>query len=88
MAENKKERIKELVDALNRAARAYYMDAEEIMPNIEYDRMYDELLDLEKETGIVLSNSPSQNVGYEIVSDLPKERHPSRMLSLDKTKSR
>ncbi len=88
MAENKKERIKELVDALNRAARAYYMDAEEIMPNIEYDRMYDELLDLEKETGIILSNSPSQNVGYEIVSDLPKERHPSRMLSLDKTKSR
>lgn len=88
MAENKKERIKELVDALNRAARAYYMDAEEIMPNIEYDRMYDELLELEKETGIVLSNSPSQNVGYEIVSDLPKERHPSRMLSLDKTKSR
>jgi DNA ligase (NAD+) len=64
------------------------MDAEEIMPNIEYDRMYDELLDLEKETGIILSNSPTQNVGYEIVSDLPKERHPSRMLSLDKTKSR
>lgn len=88
VTENKKARIKELVDGLNRAARAYYMDAEEIMPNIEYDRMYDELLDLEKETGIILSNSPTQNVGYEIVSDLPKERHPSRMLSLDKTKSR
>ena len=85
---NKKERIKWLIDRLNLAARAYYQDAEEIMPNIEYDALYDELLALEKETGIIFANSPSQNVGYEILSDLPKERHPSRMLSLDKTKDR
>jgi DNA ligase (NAD+) len=84
----KKERIKELIKKLNEASKAYYMDAQEIMPNIEYDAMYDELLALEKETGIIMANSPTQNVGYEIVSDLPKERHPSRMLSLDKTKSR
>ena len=86
--EDKRARMKFLVDRLNAASKAYYQDAEEIMPNIEYDAMYDELLALEKETGIILSGSPSQNVGYEILSDLPKERHPSRMLSLDKTKSR
>ncbi len=85
---DKKARIKWLIDRLNLAAKAYYQDAEEIMPNIEYDALYDELLDLEKETGIIFANSPSQNVGYEILSDLPKERHPSRMLSLDKTKDR
>ena len=85
---DKKARIKWLIDRLNLAARAYYQDAEEIMPNIEYDALYDELLALEKETGIIFANSPSQNVGYEILSDLPKERHPSRMLSLDKTKDR
>ncbi len=84
----KLDRIRFLVDRLNEASRAYYMDAQEIMPNIEYDAMYDELLDLEEETGIILSNSPSQNVGYEILSDLPKEKHPSRMLSQNKTKSR
>ena len=85
---DKKARIRWLIDRLNLAARAYYQDAEEIMPNIEYDALYDELLALEKETGIIFANSPSQNVGYEILSDLPKERHPSRMLSLDKTKDR
>ncbi len=86
--DDKLERIKFLVGRLNEASRAYYQDAREIMPNIEYDAMYDELLELEKETGIILSNSPSQNVGYEILSDLPKERHPQRMLSQNKTKSR
>lgn len=85
---DKTQRVRELVELLNRASRAYYADAEEIMPNIEYDRLYDELSDLEKETGIVLSSSPTQHVGYEVVSELPKERHPSPMLSLDKTKSR
>lgn len=85
---DKKQEIKDRIEVLNRAARAYYMDAEEIMPNIEYDRLYDELAALEKETGIIFANSPTQNVGYEVVSELPKERHPSRMLSLDKTKSR
>ena len=85
---DKKQQIKEKVDLLNRAARAYYQDAEEIMPNLEYDRLYDELRALEEETGIILGNSPTQKVGYEVVSDLPKERHPSKMLSLDKTKSR
>jgi len=86
--DEKRERIKWLIARLDEAAKAYYQDAEEIMPNIEYDALYDELLALEKETGIVFANSPSQNVGYEILSDLPKERHPSRMLSLDKTKDR
>src|SRR5699024_7051662 len=68
--------------------RAYYRDAEEIMSNLEYDRLYDELLALEKETGIILAGSPTQKVGYEVLSNLPKERHPERMLSLDKTKDR
>ena len=67
---DKKARIKWLIDRLNLAARAYYQDAEEIMPNIEYDALYDELLALEKETGIIFANSPSQNVGYEILSDV------------------
>jgi DNA ligase (NAD+) len=78
--------IKEKVEELNRAARAYYQEDREIMSNLEYDKLYDELLELEKETGIILSNSPTQNVGYEILSELPKERHESSMLSLDKTK--
>jgi DNA ligase (NAD+) len=63
------------------------VDAVEIMPNIEYDKLYDELLELEKETNVVLSNSPTQNVGYEIAGELPKKAHESPMLSLDKTKS-
>lgn len=86
--EDKKNLIKEKIDILNRAAKAYYQDATEIMSNLEYDRLYDELVALEEETGIILANSPTQNVGYEILSELPKERHPSRMLSLDKTKDR
>lgn len=83
----KKKRIKELVEILNKATKSYYVDAVEIMPNIEYDKLYDELLELEKETNVVLSNSPTQNVGYEIAGELPKKAHESPMLSLDKTKS-
>ena len=83
---DKKERIKELVDILNKASKAYYQDAKEIMRNFEYDALYDELVQLEKDTGIVLANSPTVNVGYEVVSELPKEQHESPMLSLDKTK--
>lgn len=84
--EDKLTLIKEKVDKLNEAGRAYYSESREIMSNFEYDKLYDELLTLEKETGIVLSNSPTINVGYEVLSELPKERHPSPMLSLDKTK--
>ena len=84
---DKKKRIKELVEILNKAAKSYYVDAVEIMPNIEYDKLYDELLELEKETNVVLSNSPTQNVGYEIAGELPKKAHESPMLSLDKTNS-
>ena len=79
-------RIKELVELLNKASKAYYQDAKEIMSNFEYDKLYDELCRLEEEMGMVLSNSPTVNVGYEVVSELPKEQHESRMLSLDKTK--
>lgn len=85
---DRKQEIREKIDILNRAAKAYYQDGIEIMPNIEYDRLYDELRELERETGIVFANSPTRNVGYEVLSELPRERHPSRMLSLDKTKSR
>lgn len=83
---NKIERIKELVTLLNEAGQAYYSESREIMSNFEYDRLYDELVTLETETGFLLSNSPTQNVGYEVLSELPKERHPEPMLSLDKTK--
>ena len=86
MGQSKNERMKELVDLLNKASRAYYQEAQEIMSNYEYDRLYDELKELEDELGITLSNSPTVNVGYEVVSELPKERHESPMLSLDKTK--
>ena len=81
-----KERIEELVRILNEASKAYYQQDTEIMSNQEYDALYDELAALEKETGIVMANSPTVNVGYEVVSSLPKEPHPSPMLSLDKTK--
>ncbi|MDO4488107.1 MAG: NAD-dependent DNA ligase LigA [Eubacteriales bacterium] len=81
------ERIRELIDLLNKASLAYYQEGREIMPNIEYDALYDELLRLEKETGMVMDDSPTQNVGYKVVSELPKERHAAPMLSLDKTKS-
>ena len=86
MGQSKNERMLELVELLNKASRSYYQDAQEIMSNYEYDRLYDELQNLEKELGITLSNSPMVNVGYEVVSELPKERHESPMLSLDKTK--
>ena len=82
------ERIKELVAVLNKASRAYYAEDREIMSNLEYDALYEELEALEKETGIVLASSPTVNVGYEAVDELPKERHETPMLSLDKTKSR
>ena len=80
-------RMKELVRTLNEAARVYYSEGNEIMSNFQYDALYDELLQLEAETGMILSGSPTQRVGYEVLSELPKERHPSPMLSLDKTKS-
>jgi DNA ligase (NAD+) len=85
--ENKTERMKYLVSVLNEASKAYYAEGVEKISNFEYDKLYDELLELERETGTVFSNSPSQNVGYEVISELPKERHESPMLSLDKTKS-
>lgn len=81
-----RERIEELVRILNDASKAYYQQDTEIMSNQEYDALYDELAALEQESGIVLANSPTVNVGYEVVSNLPKEDHPSPMLSLDKTK--
>ncbi|WP_349771031.1 NAD-dependent DNA ligase LigA, partial [Hungatella effluvii] len=79
--------MKELAATLTAAAKTYYQESREIMSNYEYDKLYDELVELEKETGVVLSKSPTQNVGYEVLSELPKERHESPMLSLDKTKS-
>ena len=85
---NASERMKELVSILRRASEAYYAKDEEIMSNFEYDRLYDELMELEEQTGIVLSGSPTQTVGYEAVDSLPKERHEKPMLSLGKTKSR
>ena len=84
--EQKIEKMKALVATLNYAAKAYYQEDREIMSNYEYDALYDQLLALEKETGTVLSNSPSVHVGYEVLSELPKEAHESPMLSLDKTK--
>lgn len=84
--EQKKQRMQELVALLNQASKAYYQDADEIMSNFEYDKLYDELLALEAELGITMSSSPTVNVGYEVLSELPKERHEKPMLSLDKTK--
>ena len=80
------DRMKELNKILNEASKAYYQQDTEIMSNKEYDALYDELVALEKETGVVLSGSPTVKVGYEVLSELPKEKHPSPMLSLDKTK--
>jgi DNA ligase (NAD+) len=82
------ERQKELTEKLNCAARAYYQEDRELMSNLEYDALYDELVLLEKNTGVVLANSPTAQVGYEAVNELPKEAHESPMLSLDKTKER
>lgn len=89
--ENRQEvmrRMKELVEILGQASRAYYQEDREIMSNLEYDALYDELVALEQQTGIVLSASPTVSVGYEAVDELPKETHESPMLSLDKTKDR
>lgn len=84
--ERKISRMKELAAILSDAGKAYYQESREIMSNFEYDKLYDELIVLERETGVLLSSSPTQQVGYEILSELPKEAHPSPMLSLDKTK--
>ena len=84
--ENKMEHMRELVELLNRARRAYEQEDKEIMSNYEYDRLYDELQELERELGTTLAASPTVNVGYEVLSELPKERHERPMLSLDKTK--
>ncbi len=89
MTENREEiikRMKALSALLLPAARAYYEESREIMSNWEYDQLYDELLELEKSTGIILAGSPTQKVGYEVLSELPKEAHETPMLSLDKTK--
>lgn len=80
-------RMKELIEVLNRASKAYYQENTEIMSNFEYDALYDELVLMEKETGIVMASSPTIHVGYELLTELPKEAHASPMLSLDKTKS-
>ena len=85
--ENKMQRMKELIPILVQAAKAYYQEDREIMSNFEYDRLYDELASLERETGVILSGSPTQQVGYQVLEELPKETHESPMLSLDKTKS-
>ncbi len=81
-------RIKQLVERLQEASKAYYAENREIISNFEYDRLYDELVELENKTGVILSNSPTVTVGYEAVEELPKERHESPMLSLGKTKDR
>ena len=83
---NRTERMKELVELLNKAGRAYYQEDREIISNYEYDKLYDELEALEEETGITLAGSPTVSVGYEAVNALPKETHETPMLSLDKTK--
>lgn len=80
-------RMKDLAALLTAAAKTYYQESREIMSNYEYDKLYDELVALEADTGVILSKSPTQRVGYEVLSELPKERHESPMLSLDKTKS-
>ena len=80
-------KMKELISFLNEAAKAYYQEGREIVSNLEYDKAYDTLLSLEMESGVVLSGSPSQNVGYAVATALPKEAHETPMLSLDKTKS-
>lgn len=85
--EQKLTRMRELADILTEAGKAYYQEDREIMSNFEYDRLYDELEELERETGIVLASSPTRKVGYEALEELPKERHEQPMLSLDKTKS-
>ncbi len=87
MMKQKLERMKELSAILSEAAKAYYQESREIMSNFEYDKLYDELTALEEETGTIFAGSPTQKVGYEVLSELPKERHERPMLSLNKTKS-
>lgn len=82
------QRMKMLVSKLREASKAYYAQDREIMSNYEYDKLYDELVELEEKTGMVLAGSPTASVGYEAVDELPKEAHESPMLSLGKTKSR
>lgn len=82
------ERMKELVELLNKASKSYYANNQEIMSNREYDELYDELVSLEEITNVIIADSPTVNVGYEAVDELPKERHESAMLSLGKTKER
>ena len=81
-----KREMQQRIDVLNEASRAYYKENREVMTNFEYDKLYDELEELEKTSGIILVGSPTQNVGYKVANDLPKEKHPQKMLSLDKTK--
>ena len=80
-------KMQSLIEKLDEAAKAYYKEDREIMSNMEYDALYDELTELEKKTGFILSNSPTQKVGYEVAEFLPKQNHASPMLSLNKTKS-
>lgn len=86
--QDKIEEMRQLIDKLNKASKAYYAQDREIISNFEYDALYDKLQETEKETGIVLAGSPTMRVGFEAVEELPKERHESPMLSLDKTKDR
>lgn len=89
MGQNQDERLlrmKELTARLSEASKTYYQESRDIMSNFEYDKLYDELLALEAETGVVMAGSPTQKVGYEVLSELPKEAHEAPMLSLDKTK--
>ena len=88
MDNRKMERMKELSEQLRIASKAYYQDDTEVMSNLEYDSLYDELQKLEEETGVVLAGSPTVTVGYEALEALPKERHEAPMLSLTKTKDR
>jgi DNA ligase (NAD+) len=83
---NNLDRMNELISILNKASKAYYQENDEIMSNYEYDKLYDELVELEQETGLTMSDSPTIKVGYTLLSSLPKEKHKRKMLSLDKTK--
>ena len=85
---NSLDRMKELIIILQEASKAYYAEDREIMSNFEYDKLYDELVKLEEETGTTLAGSPTVTVGFEAVDELPKETHESPMLSLGKTKDR
>ena len=84
--DKKLQRMKALILRLNQASKAYYSGTSEVMSNFEYDKLYDELTDLEQELGVLFAESPTQHVGYEVVSKLPKETHAIPALSLDKTK--